>query len=224
MTADNPRPGVLFDVDGTLIDNGYVHVVAWWQAFRERGYDVRMSDIHTAIGKGSDQLVEAVSGRQDPSVSAAHSRYYAPYLGQVRPFPKAAELLRTAAESGLTVVLASSVKSDEVDELLEILGAGDVITSVASSGDVQHTKPQPDPLQAAMDKGGLGPSASVMVGDTIWDVEAAQRAGLPCVAMRTGGWSDARLRSAGAVEVYDDTAALLEAFDGSAVGRLAREP
>lgn len=222
MAADDGQRGVLFDVDGTLIDNDYVHVVAWWQAFRERGYDVRMSDIHAAIGKGSDQLVEAVAGRQDSAVSAAHSRYYAPYLGQVRPFPKAPQLLRKTAEAGLTVVLASSVKSDEVDELLEILGVGDVIAAVASSGDVSRTKPQPEPIQTALHKGGLEPSRAVLVGDTIWDVEAAQRAGVPCVAVRTGGWSDDRLRSTGAADIYDDTAALLEDFDNSPLGALAR--
>ncbi len=224
MAADgHDHRGVLFDVDGTLIDNDYVHVVAWWQAFRERGYDVRMSDIHTAVGKGSAQLVEDVGGRHDSSVSAAHSRYYAPYLGQVRPFPRAAELLRRTAEAGLAVVLASSVKSDEVDELLETLGARDVVTTVASSGDVERTKPQPDPLQVAMGKGGLDLAGTVMVGDTIWDVEASRRAGVPCVAVRTGGWSDARLRSAGAVDIYDDTAALLNAFDTSPLGKLARD-
>lgn len=225
MTTDVPsRRGVLFDVDGTLIDNTYVHTVAWWQAFRERGYAVRMSDIHTSIGEGSDQLLEELIGVQDPEVASAHSRHYTPYLGQVRPFRGATELLRATADAGLTVVLASSVKSDEVDLLLEILDAADVVTTVASSGDVERTKPAPDPLQAAMAKGGLHPTRAVMVGDTVWDVEASRRSGVECVAVRTGGWSGARLREAGAVDVYDDAAALLADLDSSPIGRLARLP
>lgn len=223
MTMDAPaRRGVLFDVDGTLIDNTYVHTVAWWQAFRERGYAVRMSDIHTSIGEGSDQLLEELIGTQDPQVAAAHSRYYAPYLGQVHPFRGAPELLRATAAAGLTVVLASSVKSEEIDLLLEKLNTADTVTSVATSGDVDRTKPAPDPVQAAMTKGDLDASGAVMVGDTVWDVEAARRSGVECVAVCTGGWSRARLRQAGAVDVYEDAAALLADLDSSPIGRLAR--
>jgi phosphoglycolate phosphatase-like HAD superfamily hydrolase len=215
------RRGVLFDVDGTLIDSTYLHVVAWWQAFRERGHEVRMVDIHEAVGMGSDKLVQAVLGRPDPSVSPAHSRYYAPYLGHLRPFPRAADLLRATAGLGLAVVLASSVKSDEVDLLLDALGAGDVIDTVVSSGDVEETKPEPDLVQSAVERGRLDPGACVMVGDTAWDVEAAARAGVPCIGVRTGGWPAGRLREAGAVAVYDDAAELLAALRDSPIGRLA---
>lgn len=219
---DRTRPGVLFDVDGTLVDANYLHVAAWWEAFRECGYEVRTADIHAAIGKGSDQLVEALVGRPDSSISAAHSRHYAPYLGLVRPFRGAAALLRATADMGLAVVVASSVKSDEIDLLLDTVGGREAIATVASSGDVERTKPEPDPLQEAMEEAGLDPSACVMVGDTVWDVEASRRAGVPCVAVRTGGWTGQQLRAAGAVEVYDDVAALLENLDNSSLGQLAR--
>jgi HAD superfamily hydrolase (TIGR01549 family) len=222
MTEDGrQRRGVLFDIDGTLIDTNYLHVVAWWQAFRERGYDVPMADIHEAVGMGSDKLIPRLAGREDPSVSAAHSRYYAPYLGRLRPFPRAADLLRATASLGLAVVLASSVKSDEVDLLLETLQAGDVIDTVVSSSDAEETKPEPDPVQVAIRRGRLDPGGCLMVGDTAWDVEAAARAGVPCIAVRTGGWSVERLRAAGAVQVYDDVAGLLAGLEDSPVAGLA---
>lgn len=222
-TSDRPqRRGVLFDVDGTLIDTNYLHVVAWWQAFRERGYDVAMAGIHEAIGMGSDKLVQQVLGTQDPSVSEAHSRYYAPFLGRLRPFPGAADLLRATASLGLAVVLASSVSSDQVDLLLDTLKAGDVIETVVSSSDAEQTKPAPDLVQVAMQRSGLDPGGCVMVGDTAWDVEAAGRSGVACAGVRTGGWSAERLRAAGAVAVYDDVAALLAELEDSPIGRLAR--
>lgn len=223
MADGTGRRGVLFDVDGTLIDTNYLHVVAWWQAFRERGYDdVRMADIHHAVGKGSGKLIEQLLGKPDPSVSEAHSRYYAPYLGRLRPFPRAARLLRATAELGLAVVLASSVKTDEVDLLLGTLQAGDVIDTVVSSSDAERTKPEPDLLQVGIERGELDPGGCVMVGDTAWDVEAAAKAGVPCIAVLTGGWSAEHLRDAGAVAVYDDAAALLAELKESPIGQLAR--
>ena len=132
------RGGVLFDVDGTLLDTNYLHVVAWWEAFRERGYDVRCADIHRAIGLGSDELIQRVLGRDDPSVSEAHSRYYAPYLGRMRPLPGARELLVATAKLGLSVVVATSAKGDEVGLMLDALDAGSAISSVVSSADVDR--------------------------------------------------------------------------------------
>lgn len=216
------RRGVLFDVDGTLIDTNYLHVVAWWQAFRERGYDVTMAGIHEAVGMGSDKLMQRLLGDEDPAVSAAHSRYYAPYLGRLRPFPGAADLLRATASLGLVVVLASSVKSDEVDLLLDTLQAGDVIETVVSSSDAEQTKPAPDLVQVAIERSGLDPGGCLMIGDTAWDVEAAARSGVRCAGVRTGGWSAERLRAAGAVAVYDDVAALLAELEDSPIARLAR--
>jgi phosphoglycolate phosphatase-like HAD superfamily hydrolase len=120
---DERNGGVVFDVDGTLLDTNYLHIAAWWEAFAERGHDVRCADVHRAIGMGSAELVERVLGRPDPTVSPAHSRHYAPYLGRMRPLPGAARLLRATAGLGLDVVLATSAKDDEVDLMLDALGA-----------------------------------------------------------------------------------------------------
>ena len=223
MTSDSGRRrGLVFDVDGTLIDTNYLHVAAWWQAFRERGYDVRMADIHEAIGMGSDKLMDRLLGKRDSSVSAAHSRYYAPYLGRLRPFPRAAELLRAVASQGLAVVLASSAKGEEIGLMVDTLQAGDVIETVVSSSDADESKPEPDLVQVAIERGRLDPAECVMVGDTAWDVQAAARAGVPCIGVRTGGWSADSLRSAGAVAVYDDVADLLTKLEDSPIAGLAR--
>lgn len=220
--ADGRRGGVIFDVDGTLLDTNYLHIAAWWQAFRERGHDIRCADVHRALGMGSAEMVERVLGRPDPSVSPAHSRYYAPYLGRMRPLPGAADLLRTTAGLGLDVVLATSAKDDEVDLMLAALGAGDAISAVVSSGDVQQAKPDPGMVRKALDESGADPGHAVMVGDTVWDVLAAERAGIPCIGLLSGGIADEQLRGAGAAAVYRDPADLLGDLGASPIGRLGR--
>jgi phosphoglycolate phosphatase-like HAD superfamily hydrolase len=217
------RRGVILDVDGTLLDTNYLHVTAWWEAFRERGHDVRCADIHAAIGMGSAELVERVLGRPDPSVSPAHSRHYAPYLGRIRPLPGAADLLRAAARLGLDVVLATSAKPDEVDLMMAALGAGPAVSAVVSSGDVERAKPDPGIVGKALAESGIDRGRAVMVGDAVWDVIAAERAGVSCIGLLCGGTAAERLRGAGAAEVYDDPAALLGGLGASLIGRLAGE-
>jgi HAD superfamily hydrolase (TIGR01509 family) len=215
------RGGVLFDVDGTLLDTSYLHVVAWWEAFRERGHDVRCADIHRAIGLGSGELIQRVLGKDDPSVSDAHSRYYAPYLGRMKLLPGARELLVTTAKLGLSVVIATSAKGDEVGLMLDALDAGSAISSVVSSADVERAKPDPGIVERALAESGTAPGKAVMVGDTVWDVIAAHRAGIPCIGLLSGGIEAAQLRDAGAAEIYRDAAALLEDLTASGIGRLA---
>ena len=220
--ADERNGGVVFDVDGTLLDTNYLHVAAWWEAFAERGHDVRCADIHRAIGMGSAELVERVLGRPDPTVSPAHSRHYAPYLGRMRPLPGAAGLLRATAGLGLDVVLATSAKDDEVDLMLDALGARSAVRAVVSSGDVGQAKPDPGIVEKALDESGIDPGRAVMVGDTVWDVLAAERAGIRCIGLLCGGIAAADLRGAGAVQVCDDPAALLGGLQASPIGRLVR--
>jgi HAD superfamily hydrolase (TIGR01509 family) len=203
------RGCAVFDVDGTLLDTNYLHVAAWWEAFREHGIDVRSADIHRALGKDSKALVRAVIGRLHDGVIEAHSRYYGPYLGRLRPLPGAAALLRTTAGLGAAVVLGTSAKPDELDLMLAALDAGDAISEVLSSEDVDAAKPAPDIIEAALDATGADRSRCVMVGDAIWDMQAAVRAGVPPIGLLSGGVSADELHSAGAAAVYEDTAALL---------------
>ena len=217
MSAGQPRNGdVIFDVDGTLLDTNYLHVVAWWEAFRERGHDIRCAGVHRALGMGSAELVERVLGQPDPAVIDAHSRYFAPYLGRMRPLPGAPDLLAATVGLGLQVMLATSAQDDEVDLMLDAIGVRDVI----SSGAVERAKPDPDIVERALSESGTDRARAVMVGDAVWDVIAAPRAGLSCTGLLCGGTAEEQLYGAGAAEVYPDPAALLGNLQASAIGQL----
>jgi HAD superfamily hydrolase (TIGR01509 family) len=209
----------LFDVDGTLTDTNYLHTVAWWEALAYAGYDVPMAAIHHVIGMGSDQLLDALlpgdrDRDADGGIRTAHSAMYSAYWSRLRPLPQAAELLRACRKAGLQVVLASSADPREFDVLRAALGADDAIDGATSSGDVDTSKPAPDLVQVALDKAGVPPQQAVFVGDTVWDVEACQRAGVPCLGLRSGGISRADLVDAGAVAVFADPAELLQVTGG----------
>jgi HAD superfamily hydrolase (TIGR01509 family) len=217
--------GVLFDVDGTLVDTNYLHAVNWWEAFRQAGYTVPMARIHRAIGMGSDKLLDHLLGADhdhddDETMRAAHLALYTTYWERLRPLPGAADLLRACAERGLRVVLASSASEKEVGALRRALDADDVIHTATSSDDAGASKPDPDILAVAMRKAGLSPDHTLLVGDSVWDVLAAERAGIPCVGVTCGGTSAAELRDAGAVETYDDPAALHANLDRSAIAKV----
>jgi HAD superfamily hydrolase (TIGR01509 family) len=222
-TTDAPNKAVLLDVDGTLVDTNYFHVLAWWQAFTEHGYDVPMTRLHHLIGQGSDRLVESAIGRSDGRVVEGHSKHWGEWIDKAPALPGAAELIRRAKTAGLAVVLASSASSEELEVLSATIGAPDAIDHATSKDDAEQSKPNPDIIQAALDAGGYDPDQVILVGDTVWDVEAANRAGVETVVgVLTGGISEAELREAGAVEVYKDAAELCERFDSSALGALAR--
>lgn len=217
------HPGVLFDVDGTLLDTNYLQVLAWAQAMRDTGHDgVAMSALHRAIGIGSEELVAHITGGEDQATVDAKAERYAPLREQVVAFPRAADLLVACARRGLRVVLATSGKAEDLDWMLPAVGVGDdVIAGATTSADVAAAKPRPDLLQVAVEQNGLDPERTVVVGDTVWDVEAARRAGLPSIALLCGGISRAELEEAGADAVFDDPAALLDALDDSPIGRIA---
>jgi HAD superfamily hydrolase (TIGR01509 family) len=220
-TGTASRGCAIFDMDGTLLDTNYLHVSAWWEAFRESGLDIRSADVHRALGRDSAALVEAVIGRTDDAVIEAHSRYFGPYLGRLRPLPRAADLLGATAATGAQVVIATSAKPDELDFMLAALDAQDAISKVLSSADVPDAKPEPDMIHAALEATGTDPGHCVMVGDAVWDVLAARRAGVPCVGLLTGGIGEQELRDAGAAAVYADPAALLADLANSPLSRCA---
>jgi len=223
MRADSA--GVLFDVDGTLVDTSYLHTVTWWQAMREHGFDVPMARIHRAIGMGADKLIDHVlgadPGRDNAALSAAHLTLYATYWERLRPLPGAGDLLRAVAARGLRVVLASSAQERELAVLRKAIDADDVIDAATGASDADASKPDPDILAVALDHGGLAAERVLVVGDAVWDVHAAGRMGIPCIGLTCGGVSDAELRAAGAIETYEDPAALRDALDRSAIARLA---
>jgi HAD superfamily hydrolase (TIGR01509 family) len=207
--------GVLFDIDGTLVDTNYLHVVAWADAFARHGHDVTMCEIHGLIGQGSDRLVSSAIGGHDDAIVDAHADIYAARLHALRAFDGARALLTRCQKEGLTVVLATSASRHDADHLTAALDADDAIDHVTTSDDVQSSKPAPDIVEAALDAAGLAASEGVFVGDTVWDVEAAARAGMPCVCVLTGGIATADLRDAGAIAIYPSVRELLQDFDSS---------
>ena len=220
------RPGVLYDVDGTLLDTNYLQVLAWWQAFRDTGHpDVSMADCHRAIGIASAELVGHLLGDDAPDtedVVEAKGRRYEPLRELVVAFPRVDELLAACREQGLAVVLATSGMQSDLEWMQPAIGGEDVVDGATTSADVEAAKPAPDLLQTAVADHGLDPARTVAVGDTVWDVRAARDAGLPCIALTCGGISRAELEDAGADEVYDDPADLLAHLDDSLIGRAAR--
>src|SRR3954454_20435836 len=214
--------GVLFDVDGTLVDTNYLHVIAWWQALRSQGHDVPMTRLHRTVGQGSDQFVSTILGHDDDKVADAHSDFYGQWKHQLVAFAGAADVLRLTKKAGLSVVLATSASSDEAEHLTAAIDADDAIDIVTTKDDVDASKPDPDIVQTALDKAGLRADDAVFVGDTVWDVEAASRAGVRCVCVLSGGISETELRDAGAIAVYRDVAHLVAEFDDSPLGKLTR--
>jgi HAD superfamily hydrolase (TIGR01509 family) len=216
-----PR-GVLFDVDGTLVDSNFLHVIAWYRAFRALGHRVHSTRLHQLIGQGSPRLVTSVLGHDDDEVVAAHADFFAASRWELQAFPEVEALLRRTSGAGLQVVLASSASQEDMQHMTDAIGDDLPLDAVTTADDVEAAKPEPDIVQAALDAADLRAEDAVFVGDTVWDVEAAGKAGVECVALLAGGIAESLLRDAGAVEVYADAADLLAHFDDSALGRLAR--
>jgi HAD superfamily hydrolase (TIGR01509 family) len=217
---------VLFDVDGTLVDTNWLHTVAWWRAFRALGRDVPMHVLHHNVGKGADQFIPAVLGEVNPelrkALDAAHADFYAPDLYGLIPLPGAGELLRAVASAGVLVVLASSCSSTEAHHLRDALAADDVVSAMTDAADVAATKPRPDVIAAALGKVDVPADRAVFVGDSIWDVQACEQAGLACIGLECGGTAGRELLAAGAVAVHRDPAHLLARLHSSPIGRLIR--
>lgn len=218
-----PR-GVLFDLDGTLVDTTYLHTVSWWQAFRQAGIDVVMSRIHRSVGMGAEHLVPHVMGEDCDDdklgeLSAAHDAIFATYWPALRLLPGARDVLRRCHDAGLTTVLASSGKPAEVATVRELLDAEQWLDEVTTSADGDRSKPDPDLVEVALKKGNLDAADALFIGDAVWDVEASGRAGVACIGLECGGFSAAELREAGAVAVYRDAAHLVEEWDDSALAK-----
>ena len=214
-------PAVIFDVDGTLVDTSYLHTLAWARGVRDAGETVSMSAIHRLIGMGSDQLVEELLGHESDEASDGHTQHFERLMEEIEAFPSASELLEEVHRRGGRVVLASSASETELQAMLDALKPPDhAIHHITKSDDVEESKPASDIFRAALDAAELDPASSVVVGDTVWDIEAAKQCDLDFIGVLTGGISRQELEEAGAVAVYEDVADLLRQLDDSPIGRL----
>ena len=213
-----PR-AVIFDVDGTLVDSNDAHAHAWVDAAAERGFSITFEEVRSLIGMGGDKVLPLLTGlsEEDPEGQDLKEHrgevFRERWLPKVRAFPGVRELALRLQEAGIKLVVASSASEEDLTELLERAGVADLVESATSSDNAEESKPDPDIVQAALERCGCAPHEAVMVGDTPYDVEACQRAGVPIVGVRCGGWSAEAL--AGAVAVYEDPADLLARFESS---------
>ncbi|MFI9818631.1 HAD family hydrolase [Saccharothrix variisporea] len=197
---------LVLDVDGTLVDTNYHHAVAWFRAFRRFDLTVPTWKLHRAIGMGGDKLVAAVAGQRvedelGDGIRKAWEAAFEPMLAEVRPLEGAHRLVSAALEQDFAVVLASSGKRHHVDHYVKLIDAQGVVST--SSDDVEESKPAPDLIEVALSRVDSGGRA-VVIGDSVWDCDAARRAGLPVVCLRTGGFGEAELREHGASAVYEE--------------------
>jgi HAD superfamily hydrolase (TIGR01509 family) len=222
--------GVILDVDGTLVLSNDAHAHAWVEAFRdEGGRDVPYARVRPLIGMGGDKLIPTIAPDLSSDaglgkrIAAAHDHLfldrYAPHL---HPAPGARELVERLHTVGLKTVVASSAKRDELAALLKAARVDDLLRETTSASDTKESKPDPDVVGAALKRIGLRADECRMIGDTPYDVEAGGRAGVPVIAVRCGGWTDAGLH--GAIAIYDDPADLAAHLAESPLREALRHP
>lgn len=208
---------VVFDIDGTLLDSNYHHAVAWSRAFEQvLDRHVPIAAIHRHIGMGGDRLVAAVAGdeveeRHGDAVRERWEQEFDQIIEETQLFEQARELLAAVGRAGLKVALASSSIPRHAERSLELLRADEHADDWTTSEDAGESKPDPELLDEALKK--VGGGRAVMVGDAVWDVEAANAQGIPTIGLLSGGYGRQELLDAGAVAVYADPADLLAHLD-----------
>ena len=215
--------GVIFDIDGTLVDSNDAHAQSWVDTFAEAGYDVPFEKVRPLIGMGGDKLLpKAIDVRHDSKEGKRLGErrtaiFRTRYLPRLRALRGSRELVQRVREEGLTPIVATSAKEEELKGLLKAAEVADLMEEKATASDAKRSKPDPDIVQAAIEEAGIDARDLVMIGDTPYDVEAATRAGVRIIGFRSGGWDDVDL--SGAAEIYDGPAHLLEEYSSSLLGR-----
>jgi HAD superfamily hydrolase (TIGR01509 family) len=218
--------GVIFDVDGTLVDSNDAHAQSWVDTFAEAGYEVPFEVVRPLIGMGADKLLPKTIGIRHDSeqgkklLERRSEIFRKQYLPRLRPLPGARALVLRVQDDGLKAIVATSAKDEELEGLLKAAEVEDLMEEKATASDAKRSKPDPDIVEAAIEESGVPANKAVMIGDTPYDVEAALRAGVRVIAFRSGGWDDDSLK--GAEQIYDGPADLLAHYDASLLGRKDR--
>ena len=218
--------GVIFDIDGTLVDSNDAHAQSWVDTFAEAGYDVPFDVVRPLIGMGADKLLPKTIGIKHDTAEAKKlikrrsEIFRERYLPRLRPLDGSRDLVLRVRSDGLKAVVATSAKDEELRGLLKAARVEDLMQERATASDAKRSKPDPDIVEAAIKESDVGPENLIMIGDTPYDIEAASKAQVRAIAFRSGGWTDEALK--GAVEIYDGPADLLAHYDSSLIGREAR--
>ena len=206
---------VILDVDGTLMDTNYLHTEAWARAFEKAGLQIPpRAKIHKQIGKGADQLVGEFTEDEESAekVVELHGEIYGEMQHHGYPLPGARELIESLSEGGYEVWFVTSAKDEELELHKERLEPEGKIAGIVNSSQVENSKPAPDIFEETLRRAGASPEDTISVGDSLWDVEAAKAAGIKTIGVLSGGaYSAEELKEAGAEEVYENCAELLEA-------------
>lgn len=217
--------GVLFDVDGTLVDSNESHARAWVEAFAEHDISVELERMRWMIGMGGDKVLREVANLSDESpegraIAERRGQIFAQrYLPRLTPCRGARALVEHIHNRGLELAVASSAKTDELTPLLRVADVEAFFPIKTSSDDAESSKPDPDIVHAALQRAKLAADEAILIGDTPYDIEAGRRAGVDVIAVRCGGWRDDGLH--GAAALYDDPADLLAHYDGSPLAAAA---
>jgi HAD superfamily hydrolase (TIGR01549 family) len=211
---------LIFDLDGTLVDTVYAHVFAWQRAFTELGLPIDGWRIHRRVGMSGGLFARAaarevgrpLSEEETQAIQRRHGELFREILPERRPLPDAVELLRELREQAIPHGIATSGRRPEIDASLEVLGVGDD-TVVVERGDVNRAKPEPDLFLTCAERIGVPVVDCYVVGDAVWDLLAARRAGMLSVGLLSGGYGEDELTRAGAFRVYRDAAELRASLD-----------
>ena len=217
---------VIFDIDGTLIDSVDLHAEAWRVSFARFGKKVTFEEVRRQIGKGGDQLMPVfLSPKELEKFGEVLEQFRSDifkkeFLPKVKAFPCVRQLFQRIRRDDKRIALASSAKGDELKTYKAMAGIEDLVETETSSDDAARSKPHPDIFQAALaELGDVKPDNVVVVGDTIYDAEAAGKANLRTLGVMCGGWSEEELRRAGCIAVYRDPADLLDGYEASPISR-----
>jgi HAD superfamily hydrolase (TIGR01509 family) len=213
-------PALIFDLDGTLVDTVYAHVFAWQRAFAEIGRPIDGWKIHRRIGMSGGLFARAAAreigqpldGEEVESVQRRHGELFRELEPDRRPLPGAVELLAELRAGGIVHGIATSGRRPQIDASIEALGITKD-TVVVERGDVLRAKPEPDLFLECADRLGVQPGECYVVGDAVWDLLAARRAGMLSVGLLSGGYGYDELIQAGAFRVYDDPEELRRSLD-----------